>query len=117
MKYLTLITLLGLVGCKTLGLATPSSFDEQLANAYGVHTAVVTATANAITTGLISSTEGTQVQTQALSARAMLDTAKSIETSNPTGASNDMTLAVTALTALKSYLNSQAKPVAPATVK
>jgi hypothetical protein len=109
MKVLIVLALLlpGFVGCASLGLATPSSFDEKLANAYGVHTAVVSATATALSAGTITSAEASQVQTQERSARAMLDTAKSIEQTNPTGASNDLTLAVTALTALQTYLNNQ----------
>jgi hypothetical protein len=98
---------LALTGCASLGLATPKGFDQQLAQAYGIHTAVVSATATALSTGAINSAEATQVQTQANSARAMLDTAKAAEASNPTGASNDLSLALTALTALQSYLNAQ----------
>lgn len=105
-----------LAGCSTLGLASPQSFDEQLAEAYGVHTAVVSATATALTTGAITVAEATAAQTQETGARAMLDAAKAAETANPTGAASDLQLATTALTALQSYLNSVQKPAAaPAT--
>jgi hypothetical protein len=104
---LFLPVLLLLSGCAALGLATPKGFDQQLAEAYGVHTAVLTASTVALSTGAISSTEATQVNTQALSARTLLDTAKSIEKSNPNGASTDLTLAISALGALQSYLNSR----------
>jgi hypothetical protein len=98
--------LLLLSGCSALGLATPKSFDQSLANAYGVHTAVVSATATALASGAITSAEAGSVQIQANSARAMLDAAKAAETAgNSTGAQNDLSLAVTALTALQTYLN------------
>jgi hypothetical protein len=109
MKIAALCLLAALVGCSSLGLATPKGFDQQLAQAYGIHTAVVSATTTAVTAGTISSAEATQVQTQAISARTMLDTAKSLETTNPTAASNDLALATTALTALQTYLNSRSK--------
>jgi hypothetical protein len=105
MKALVLYVSLMMTGCAALGLATPKSFDQSLANAYGVHTAVVAATATALSSGAITSKEATIVQTQAIQARAMLDAAKAAETANPTGAQNDLTLAVTALTALQTYLN------------
>jgi hypothetical protein len=111
MKALIVLALLlpGFVGCAQLGLATPKGFDQQLAEAYGVHTAVVSATATALTSGALTSAEAAQVQTQERSARAMLDAAKAVEQTNPTGASNDLVLATTALSALQAYLNSQTK--------
>lgn len=97
-----------LAACSTLGLATPQSFDERLANAYGVHTAVVSATATALTSGSITATEAQAVENQEASVRALLDAARSAEQGgNPSGASNDLTLALSGLTALQSYLNAQ----------
>ena len=107
MKGFAALALTFLVGCASLGLATPKGFDQQLAAAYGVHTAVVSATATALTAGSISSAEATAVQTQALTARQLLDTAKTLETANPTGASNDLTLASSALTAIQQFLNAR----------
>jgi hypothetical protein len=105
-----LITLLAAVllcsGCTALGLATPKSFDQSLAEAYGVHTAVVSAAATALSAGSISSKEAVVVKTQADTSRAMLDAARAVETSNPTQAKNDLTLATAALSALQAYLNS-----------
>jgi hypothetical protein len=109
MKKFLPVLILVLSGCSALGLATPKGFDQQLATGYGVHTAVVQATTVALTSGSISSIEAEVVQKQALASRQMLDTAKSIETSNPAGASNDLALATSALAALQSYLNSRSK--------
>lgn len=112
LAYVTLMAIacsVALSGCASVGLATPKGFDQQLAEAYGVHTAVVSATATAVSTGAITSAEAQQVQTQARSARTLLDTARGVEASNPAAAHNDLSLALTALTALQTYLNSQTK--------
>lgn len=109
MKALAALCLTLLAGCAALGLATPQGFDQSLATAYGVHTAVVSATATALTAGSINSAEATAVQTQALTARQLLDTARTLEVTNPTGASSDLALATTALTAIQTYLNSRSK--------
>ena len=106
--------LIALSGCSALGLNSPQSFDESLAQAYGVHTAVVSATATALTAGSITVAEAKAVETQAQSSRALLDAARAAEA--PGGAApslsaqNDLTLAETALTALQTYLNAQLKP-------
>src|SRR6266850_1010207 len=107
-EMLLLLAIFALVACKSLGLATPQSFDEQLANAYGIHTAVVSATATALQSGAISRQEAEQVQTQEASARAFLDAARAAETSgNIRGATTDLQLATGALVALQTYLNSR----------
>ena len=108
-KILRLLPLLLLCsGCASLGLTAPKGFDQQLASAYGVHTAVVSATTTALTNGAITSTEAQAVQTQALTSRTLLDTAKAAESAgNTAGASNNLSLALAGLTALQNYLNSQ----------
>lgn len=109
MKYIPLLFLLMLTACKSLGLATPQSFDERLANAYGVHTAVVQATATALANGKIAAADAIAVQGMEKDARALLDSAKSVEQTNPSGAQTNLSLALTALTALQTYLNTHGK--------
>ena len=102
--------LLLLSSCATLGLTSPKGFDQQLAVAYSTHTAVVQATTVALTSGAITSIEAQSVQAQTQTSRTLLDTAKSAENvGNTAGASNNLALAVTGLTALQNYLNSQSK--------
>jgi hypothetical protein len=103
-----LALLLTISGCSFFGLATPKGFDQSLAQAYSVHTAVVSATATAVASGAISSAEATQVQTQAISSRQILDLAKTAETAgNTAGAQQNLALALTGLNALQTYLNSR----------
>lgn len=99
-----------LVGCKALGLATPQTFDQQLANAYGVHTAVVQGAANALTAGSISKADAISVQGFERSSRAILDTARAAELAGDTaGAQKNLALALTALNAIQTYINAQGK--------
>lgn len=106
MKTLFALSLtLFLCACSSLGLTAPQSFDERLANAYGVHTAVVQATTVALSTGSISVADAQAVHGMEQNARALLDSAHAIEQSNPAGASTNLGLALSALTALQTYLN------------
>ena len=111
MKRLSSIFLIPLllVGCAALGLSSPSSFDEQLAQAYGVHTAVASSLATAVTTGAVSVPTAVKLQAQIESARGLLDAARLAEQANNASvAQNDLTLATNALSALQTYLNSVA---------
>jgi hypothetical protein len=108
-KFLPPLLCLILIGCKSLGLAQPQGFDQQLANAYGVHTAVVQATATALTAGSITPADAVAVQSMEKNARSLLDSAKAVEQVNPAGAQQNLTLALSALTALQTYLNTHGK--------
>lgn len=106
MKHvLAALLLTGIAACSSLGLTPPKGFDQSLAEAYGVHTAVLNATTTALNSGSINSSEASEVATQATSARSLLDLAKAAETAgNAAGAQRDLALASTALNALNSYL-------------
>lgn len=104
MKLIAALCLTLLAGCQSLGLATPKGFDQQLAQAYAVHTAVLEAATTAVSDGAITSADAQQVATQAASARTLLDAARTAEAVNPTGAQNELTLALTALSALQTFL-------------
>ncbi len=97
-----------LVACQSLGLAPAQSFDAKLANGYGVYTAVNQATTTAVESGTISADDALAVQGMQKNSRTLLDTARAIESTNPTGASSNLALALSALTAIQSYLNQHA---------
>jgi hypothetical protein len=100
------ILLIALQACASIGLPTPKGFDQQLAEAYSVHTAVVQATTTALTTGSISVNDAEAVQGMEKNARSLLDAAKAAEVAgNASGASSELALATSALTALQAYLN------------
>lgn len=108
MKISLAFVILLLSGCATLGLNTPKSFDQSLAEAYGVHTAVVSATATAVTTGSLSSADGIAVNKMALDCRSILDMARDAELRGDTStATAKLALATSALASLQQYLNSK----------
>jgi len=99
-----------LVGCAALGITQPLSLDEQIASAYTTQTAVVQAATAAVSSGTLSSTDATHVLTMAQTSRGLLDAARAAEgTGNTAGASSELALATSALTALQAFVNSQVK--------
>lgn len=97
-----------LAACSSLGLASPKGFDQQLAEAYGIHTAVLVAATTAVTSGAISSADAIQVQSMANTARGFLDAARVAESAgDPATAAGKLALATNALGALQTYLNSK----------
>jgi hypothetical protein len=93
-----------LAGCAALGLSTPQNLDQGLAYGYAGVTTALNTIAAATSTGQLTSAQATSANSMVLSVKATLDTAKSLETSNATTAQNDLTLAMTALTAVQTYL-------------
>lgn len=115
MRVLRLLPLLlALSACQLFGISQPLTLDQQVASAYTVHTAVVTAAATALTNHTISSAQAQKVADMAATSRALLDEAKSLETAgNTAGATNELALATAALTALQTYVNSQTGAKSP----
>lgn len=103
--YLSLLFgLLVVAGCAQLGLAPAQTLDQKLAYAYGVETGLLNTIATATTAGTLSSTTASKANTLVLTAKSVLDGARAVETSNPTGAATDLALATSALTAVQTYL-------------
>jgi hypothetical protein len=96
---------MGLAGCAALGLQPAQSFDEQLSYAYGTHTAVLQATASAKSAGALSAADVQHVTQAADQVRALLDAARSIESTNPKGAADRLHLATSILTELQDWLH------------
>ena len=109
MRPLIYAACLCLTACSALGLSSPTSFDQRLASAYGIHTAVVQATTTALQNNSISVADATTVQGMEKNARTLLDSAKAIEQTDPQGAQTNLTLALSALTALQQYVNTHQK--------
>ena len=115
MKKLLIIPLLAmLASCTMLGITKPLTFDEQLATAYTAHTTVVQAATVAVQAGSLSSAQGDKVSAMANTSRSILDAARAAEVAgNTAGASAQLILATTALTAIQTFLNtSKATPLA-----
>lgn len=107
MKSLILAAVVLLLGaCSSLGLAPAQSLEAKLAYGYAGVTAALNTIATATTAGQLTSTQATNANNLALQAKSILDTARSLETTNATSAQNDLTLALSSLTAIQQYLTS-----------
>lgn len=99
------------VGCASMNLAAPKSFDEQLAEAYGTHTAVQSGAAQALRTGAITPADAKAVAAFADQSRVFLDLARTAENAGDLAtASGKLTLANGVLTQVQAYLNSRGSP-------
>jgi hypothetical protein len=105
LAYLPLLLLIA-TACAQLGIAPAQTFNQKLAYAIGVHTAILQATTNSVTSGNLSSSDATAVLKQADTAKTVLDAAAAANAAGDlTGANNKLALATATLTAIQSYLN------------
>ncbi len=98
---------LGLAGCASLGLATPQTLDQRLAYGYAGVTAALNTITTAVEAGQLTSEQATTANQMVINVKVGLDTARSLEATNATSAQNDLQLALTALTAVQTYLTAQ----------
>jgi len=107
--YLSLVALLLIVGCETLGIAKPETFKEKLAVGYVTVTAVRQSATTLLTAKRLTADDAQNVQDQANNARAGLDIARGLEKTDPKAADAKLTAIRTALTALQAYLTAREK--------
>ena len=96
--------LAALAGCPSL--PAPESFDQRLAYAYGVYTAVVNTAAAGVETGALSVDEGQSLLELSDQARILLDAARVVEGAR---GEDQLTLALAVLTEAQAYLNRRAQ--------
>lgn len=106
---IVLLLLSCLLAVPALSACTTLSFDETLASGYATYTTVEAAADAAYVAGTLPRDQALQARAMAKDARPFLDAAKAAETAGDTaGASQDLALATSALTALQTYVNKQA---------
>jgi hypothetical protein len=106
--YYAAFLLVCLAGCAQLGLAPAQNFDQKLAYAYGVHTAVVQATTSALDAKTVKSLDATRLFTLAEQARQLLDGAKLASAGGDiTTANQRLSLATSILAEVQTYLRSK----------
>lgn len=103
-QSIIVLALAVLVGCAQLGLATPKTFNDKAAVAYGSVTQVVKTTTTLLTAKKISSNDAQNVLTTAENAKAGIDVAVQIAATDPATATNKLTAINAALTAIIGYL-------------
>ena len=105
--FALLFTALLLGGCTVV--PKPQGLEQQLAYAYGTHTAVLTAAANAVEVGTLSPADGQQVLRLADESRTLLDASRAaIGVGDLTTAEGQLSLATNILQQLNVYLNARA---------
>jgi hypothetical protein len=110
-QYAAFLLLAVLVaGCNGDGGIVPAkNFEQQLAYAYGTHSAVLVAAANAVEVGTLPVEDAQQVLRLADESRALLDMSRlALGVGDITTAQGQLTLATNILTQLNSYLNARA---------
>lgn len=108
MKTLALASVVMLLaGCSALGLATPQTLDQKLAYGYAGVTTALNTIATATTAGQLTSAQATNANTMTLNVKSILDNARALEITNATSAQTDLTLALSALSAVQQYLTTE----------
>lgn len=97
-------TALMLGACASLGLAPAQTLDAKLAYGYAGVTTALNTIATATTAGQLTSIQATEANSLALQVKGILDNARALEGSNASAAQNDLTLALSSLTAVQQYL-------------
>jgi hypothetical protein len=95
--------------CAQIGVSTPQTFNARLATGYATVTGVRNATATLLVAKVITKQDAQNVQDQADVARAGLDIAGQLKTTDPLAAENRLTSTITILSALQTYLTSRSK--------
>ena len=105
LKQASFLLLLFIIGCASLGLPTPTSYNERLAAAYGTITTVRSEALTLLVAKKITPTDAQNVQAQADTVRSALDISHGLfKAGDVAGANTKLTTTLTMLTALQSYL-------------
>jgi len=99
------VLLLFATGCASLGLPTPTTYNERLAAAYGTITTVRAETLTLLVATKITPDDAQNVQNQADTIRSALDVSHTLfKTGDTTGANTKLTTTITMLSTLQQYL-------------
>jgi F0F1-type ATP synthase membrane subunit c/vacuolar-type H+-ATPase subunit K len=83
---------------------TPQTFNEKILVGYGADDAIVKSADALVLSGKIAKPVGLNIATQALNLKSALDNARAAYTTSQADGGNQLTMALTALNALTSYL-------------
>lgn len=101
------LLLMILSGCAALGIQSAQTFDQKVAYAAQVNTAVLTASTAALRAKQISSADHEQVLKMSGEAKVLTDSARLLSSTDPNAANAKLALATAVLTQLQTYLNSR----------
>ena len=93
-----------LSACGTLGIPTAQTFNERVASGYSAVTAARKSATTLLIAKKISAADAQNVQSQADNARAALDIARNVYSTDPKAGEDKLLAAQAVLQALRSYL-------------
>lgn len=93
-------------GCAMLGVATPETFNQQLAVGYGAVTQIRETATMLVVSKKLTPFDATNVQASADAARAGLDTARMLHNTDPAAGQAKLNAVRTVLQSLSGYLAS-----------
>lgn len=104
--FLAVATPYTMIGCQTLGLPGPQTFNQKMAYAVGAHTVILQSATAAVRAGALSSSDAEAVARQADDAKLVLDAAQAAnKIGDITGADHKLAMALVVLNALQTYMN------------
>lgn len=98
-----------LASCATLGVQTPTTFNEKEAAAISSVTAIRNTALSLLQGGKIDAGDAQNIQNQANTAREAIVVADQLHAANPSAGDDRLTAVITSLTALQSYLATRGK--------
>jgi hypothetical protein len=104
MKRLCYLLLLLAAGCASLGIPTPTSFNERMAAGYTGVAAVMDGTRTLLAAGKLTPADAENVVKQCDNIVAAFDLARSMSKTDLAAANTKLTVTLASLTALQSYL-------------
>lgn len=104
-----LVALALLTACAQLGVPTAKNFGERLAVGYIAVAGVRDGATTLLQARKITADDAQNIQKQADTARAGLDIARNLRATNPGAAEDRLSMTITALTALQTYLQARNK--------
>lgn len=99
-----------LIGCSTLGVPQPQTFNQRAATAITSVTSVRQTATVLLQAGKLTPEDARNVQAQADNAMAAIAIARNVSTTDPAGGQTKLTAALTILQALDAYLASRSQP-------
>jgi uncharacterized lipoprotein YmbA len=102
--YLSAIVLLLITACASLGVPSPTTFNEKEAAAISTVTAIRGTALSLLQSGKITAEDAQNIQGQADNAREAIVVADQIHAANPEAGGDRLTAIVAGLTAIQAYL-------------
>jgi hypothetical protein len=99
-----------LIGCSTMGVPAPQTFNQRAAAAITSVTSVRQTATVLLQAGKLTAEDARNVQAQADNAMAAIAIARNVSTTDPAGGQTKLTAALTILQALDAYLTSRSQP-------